>query len=136
LGTPGTKPERSDRGGTRIPCEISVTLTSRDPRTPFSQECLIILANLRGCAVRSPEPIPIGTEVCLEGLPLQHEVAARVVSCISLGRFEHLWLLGLALKESGNVWGIENVPEDWKEEDNKQDELEDGHFDEQRKKQA
>lgn len=136
MGTPGTKPERSERGGTRIPCEISVTLTSHDPRTPFSQQCLVILANLRGCAVRSPEPIPIGTEVYLAGLLVQHEVATHVVSCISLGRFEHLWLLGLALNEPGNVWGIENVPADWKKEDNKQGDWEDGSFDQQRKKQA
>ena len=112
-----------------------MTLSSRDSRTPFSQRCLIILANLRGCAVRSPEPIPTGTVVYLEGLPVQSEVAARVVTCFSLGRFEHLWLLGLALIEPGNVWGIENVPEDWKEED-KPNEWADGFFDEDRKKQA
>jgi len=136
LGTPGAKPERSERGGTRIPCEISATLTIRDAREPFSQRCLIILANLRGCAVRSPAPIPIGTEVCLAGLPARPDVSAHVVTCISLGRFEYLWLIGLALNEPGNVWGIENVPEDWIEEGNR-DEWENGQFDQQdRKKQA
>ncbi|HTS07292.1 MAG TPA: hypothetical protein VMP68_17050 [Candidatus Eisenbacteria bacterium] len=132
MGTPGAKPERSERGGTRIPCEISATLTIRDAREPFSQQCLIILANLRGCAVRSPAPIPVGTEVWLAGLPAQPEVSAHVVTCISLGQFEHLWLLGLALVEPGNVWGIENVPEDWIS-----DNWENEQFDRQdRKKQA
>lgn len=136
MGIPGAKPERSERGGTRIPCEISVTLTSRDAREPFSQNCLVILANLRGCALRSSAPISIGTEVSLAGLPAQPHVIAHVVTCISLGRFEHLWLLGLALKEPGNVWGIENVPEDWMEDRNS-DDWENGQFDRRnRKKQA
>jgi hypothetical protein len=42
---------------------------------------------------------------------------ARVVNCISLGEFEHLWLLGLALNEPGNVWGIESTPEDWRNDE-------------------
>jgi hypothetical protein len=35
------------------------------------------------------------------------------VNCISLGQYEKLWLLGLALDEPGNVWGIQSPPEDW-----------------------
>jgi hypothetical protein len=93
-----------------------VTLTSLDPGDPFSQSCQVILANLGGCAVRSPRPVPQGTAVYLNGLPTGSEVAARVVNCISLGEFEHLWLLGLALNEPGNVWGIESAPEDWREQ--------------------
>jgi hypothetical protein len=115
LATLSSRPEKSSRGGTRIPCEIPVTLTSLDPGQSFSQPCLIILANLGGCAVRSPRPVNPGTVVYLNGLPTGTEVAARVVNCISLGEFEHFWLLGLALNESGNVWGIESAPEDWRE---------------------
>ena len=29
------------------------------------------------------------------------------------GEYEKLWLLGLALDEPGNVWGIQSPPEDW-----------------------
>jgi len=116
LATLGSRPEKAaGRGGTRIPCEIPVTLTSRDARDPFTQRCEIILANLGGCAARSPRPVPTGTVVHLQGLPNANEVAARVVNCISLGEFEKLWLLGLALQESGNVWGIESVPDDWQQ---------------------
>lgn len=46
----------------------------------------------------------------LEGLPRGGTVAARVVNCISLGQYEKLWLLGLALEEPGNVWGIQSPP--------------------------
>ena len=115
LGTLGSKPEKVSRGGTRIPCEIPVTLTNLDPGDSFSQPCHVILANLGGCAVRSPRPVAPGTVVQLKGLPTGIEVAARVVHCISLGEFEHFWLLGLALNEPGNVWGIESAPEDWRD---------------------
>jgi hypothetical protein len=104
------------RGGTRIPCEIPITLTSPDPFEAFSQPCKIILANLRGCAARSPSPVPPGTVVHLNGLPAKTGIPARVVNCISLGEFENLWLLGLALYESGNVWGLARVPEDWQQQ--------------------
>lgn len=33
------------RRGTRIPCEIPITLTSADPAHSFSEQCLIILVN-------------------------------------------------------------------------------------------
>ncbi len=101
------------RGGTRIPCDIPAILTSLDPQEPFSQSCQVILANLGGCALRSPRALKAGTEVRLSGLPANAEVDARVVTCISLGEFEKLWILGLALAESGNIWGLESVPEDW-----------------------
>jgi len=112
LAAPGSK-KNVARGGTRVPCEIAATLNSLDPGHPFSQPCQIILANLGGCAARSAQPVPTGTSVHLTGLPTSDEVLARVVTCISLGAYEHLWLLGLALEESGNVWGLEQVPEDW-----------------------
>jgi hypothetical protein len=99
-----------------MPCEIPITLTSLDPRNPFSEPCDVILANLRGCAVRSRCPVPAGTLVRLQGLPTNIEVTGSVVNCISLGQFERVWLLGLSLEESGNFWGIESVPEDWQQE--------------------
>ena len=69
-------------------------------------------------------------------MPAQPEVSAHVVTCISLGRFEYLWLIGLALNEPGNVWGIENAPEDWKEESRQSDERTDDFDEGNRKKQA
>lgn len=49
----------------------------------------------------------------MEGLPIKCKVTARVVNCISLGECERFWILGLALDEPGNVWGIETPPDDW-----------------------
>ena len=105
------KPE--GRRGTRIPCEIPITLTSRDPSQPFSNQCWVILVNPQGCAARFGRPLGIGATVRLEGLPVSTDVTARVVNCISMGQYEKLWLLGLALDEPGNIWGIQSPPEDW-----------------------
>jgi hypothetical protein len=103
------------RRGTRIPCEIPITLTGVDPAQPFSDACLIILANPQGCAARFPRPVKVGATVRLEGLPTSANVTARVVNCISMGEYEKLWLLGLALDQPGNVWGIQSPPKDWTE---------------------
>ena len=101
------------RRGTRIPCEIPITLTSLGPAQPFSDQCLVILVNPQGCAVRFGRPLEIGATVRLQGLRAGMNVTARVVNCISMGKYEKLWLLGLALDEPGNVWGIQSPPDDW-----------------------
>ena len=89
-----------------------MTLTSLDPIHSFFGECTAILVNPRGCAAKIARPVEVGTTVLLD-LPIQRMVTAKVVSCTSLGEYEHLWLLGLALDWPGNVWGIAAPPEDW-----------------------
>lgn len=101
------------RSGTRIKCEISVRLDLLDSTHLPSEPCRLIVANPQGCGVRLGRPLEIGARVRLEGLPEKPSVTARVMNCISLGEYEKSWFLGLALDEPGNVWGIENPPEDW-----------------------
>lgn len=101
------------RRSTRIPCELPVTLSSLHPGHGFSAMGVIILVNPQGCAARFSQPLEIETAVLIEGLPSRGPVRARVVNCISLGRYEKSWLLGLALDEPGNVWGIQTPPGDW-----------------------
>jgi len=100
------------RLNTRVPCEIPASLTSLDPAHPFSEACLVILVSPQGCAARVCRPLEVGCAVRLENLPINTSVTARVVNCIAIGG-EKLWLLGLALQEPGNVWGIQSPPEDW-----------------------
>lgn len=105
--------EKATRSSTRIPCEIQVTLRSLEPTRPFAGPCMVVLVNPQGCAARFQLPMEIGTPVRLEGLPSNKSATARVVNCISLGEYENFWLLGLALIEPGNVWGVQAPPEDW-----------------------
>jgi hypothetical protein len=102
--------QRAVRRGTRISFEIPITLSSLDPAHPFSESCLTLLVNPQGCAARFGRPLEIGAAVRLEGLPTKIAVTARVVNCIAIEKF---WLLGLALDEPANVWGIQEPPEDW-----------------------
>ncbi len=73
---------------------------------------MVILVNPQGCAARFNRPVEVGATVRLEGLP-RGGANARVVNCISVEKGGKLWLLGLALDEPGNVWGIETPPLDW-----------------------
>jgi hypothetical protein len=103
---------KADRCGTRIPCAIPITLKTLNS-TPLSEECLIVLVNPQGCAARLRRAVDVGTTVQLEGLPSKTSAIARVVNCISLGQYERSWLLGFALDEPGNVWGVKSPPSDW-----------------------
>jgi hypothetical protein len=78
-----------------------------------AEPCLVVLVNLRGCAARFTHPVEVGITLRLQDLPTAIRATARVVNCISLGEHEHLWLLGLALDEPSNVWGIQTPPQDW-----------------------
>jgi len=49
----------------------------------------------------------------LAGLSTEGVITARVVNCISLGPYEKVRILGLALDRPGNVWGIKSPPQDW-----------------------
>jgi hypothetical protein len=104
---------KTTRSGTRIPCEIPITLLWTESDRGFSVPCAIVLVNPQGCAARLSVPVAIGSCVKLEGLPVGSSVTATVVNCISLGEHERTWLLGLCLTEPGNVWGIPVPPSDW-----------------------
>jgi hypothetical protein len=104
---------KTTRSGTRIPCEIPITLTWTESDRRFSVPCAIVLVNPQGCVARLRVPVVIGTCVKLEGLPVGSGVSATVVNCISLGEHERTWLLSLGLAEPGNVWGIPVPPSDW-----------------------
>ena len=104
------------RSGTRVPCNIPVAVAELNAIGRIPERCVIILANLQGCTVKCRRSIPVGTIVKIEGLPTEALVTARVVNCIDI-HSESVWLLGLALKKSGNVWGIPSPPRDWLEPD-------------------
>jgi len=103
------------RSGTRVPCDLLITVVSVDSPCAFSESCHVILVNPNGCAARISRAVAVGTMVRLQGLPVPEPVIARVTACINLGKGENLWLMGLAIDEPGNVWGLDDVPADWRE---------------------
>lgn len=109
-GSPQTQRERR---GTRVRVEISVRVTTLPPASPFSEDARTIVVNPLGCGVRLSCSLPIQTPVHLDGLPGGVGVKAHVANCLPLGTGGKAFLVGLALEQPGNVWGLQSPPEDW-----------------------
>lgn len=101
------------RRSTRLRVEIPVIVTSMDRRHPFSAECIAIVVSLQGCGFRTSEGLPLETPVMLGDLPNGGTATGRVASCLPLGADGKFFLIGVALYNQGNVWGIANPPQDW-----------------------
>jgi len=103
---------KTTRRSTRLRVEISVTVTSLDRRHPFAADCMAIVVSPQGCGFRATQGLPIETPVLLSNLP-GGSASGRVASCLPLGKDGQNFLIGVALYNHGNVWGIANPPEDW-----------------------
>ena len=64
--------------------------------------------------MRLSRPLEAGAPVRLEELPGGHTATALVANCVPLGA--KFWIVGLALDEPGNIWGIHPVPANWGEQ--------------------
>jgi hypothetical protein len=104
---------KTTRRSTRLRVEIPVIVTSMDRRHPFSAECIAIVVSLQGCGFRTSEALPLETPVMLGDLPNGGTATGRVASCLPLGGDGKFFLIGVALYNQGNVWGIANPPQDW-----------------------
>src|SRR5581483_6746108 len=100
------------RRSTRIRAQIPIRLTSLDPAVQFSEPCHTLIVNTQGCGVRVTRPFEPGMLVELGDLPTG-KATATVANCVPLGTGAKFWLVGLALHEPGNVWGIRPAPADW-----------------------
>lgn len=88
-------------------------MTSMDQRQPFAAECTVLVANPQGCGLRASASLPPETPVLLTNLPGAGSASARVANCLPLGNDGKQFLIGLALYNPGNAWGIPDPPEDW-----------------------
>ena len=88
-------------------------VTSMDRRHPFSDQCVALVVSPQGCGFRASQALPLETPVLLGDLPAGGSVSGRVASCLPLGNDGKQFLIGVALYNHGNVWGITNPPEDW-----------------------
>jgi hypothetical protein len=104
---------RSARRSTRLRVEIPVTVNSLDRKHPFSARCVALVVSPQGCGFRASQALPLETPVLLNDLPGGISASARVATCLPLGNDGKFFLIGVALYNHGNVWGIVNPPEDW-----------------------
>jgi len=104
---------KATRRATRLRVEIPVIVTSLDRSHPFSAECIAIVVSPQGCGFRTSQALPLETPVLLGELPGGGSASGRVASCLPLGVDGKYFLIGVALYNHGNVWGIADPPEDW-----------------------
>jgi len=103
---------KTTRRSTRLRVEIPVTVTSLDRMRPFSGKCVLLVVSALGCGIQSSQPLLVETPIMIAGIPGGASVTARVANCVPLG--SDGFLIGAALYNHGNVWGVANPPEDWK----------------------
>jgi hypothetical protein len=103
----------SARRSTRIRAQIPLRVTSLDPATSFSESGHTLVLNTQGCGVRLSRALEPGLAVSLDGLPGGKSVPARIANCVPLGTRGQWWMVGIALDEPGNVWGVHPAPADW-----------------------
>jgi hypothetical protein len=104
---------KATRRSTRLRVEIPITVTSLDRMHPFAEKCVALVVSAQGCGFRSPQALPLETPVLLGELPGGGSASGYVASCLPLGADAKSFLIGVALYNHGNVWGIANPPEDW-----------------------
>jgi len=104
---------KATRRSTRLRVEIPVLVTSMDHRHAFSGECTALVVGPQGCGLRAPQSLPLETPLLLSELPGGGNASGRVASCLPLGQDGRYFLIGVALYNSGNVWGIADPPADW-----------------------
>jgi hypothetical protein len=104
---------KATRRSTRVRVEIPVTVTSLDRKHPFSGPCVALVVSAQGCGFRASQALPLETPVLLNDLPDGGKVSARVATCLPLGNDGKFFLIGVALYNHGNVWGITDPPADW-----------------------
>jgi hypothetical protein len=104
---------KSTRRSTRLRVEIPLIVTSMDRRHSFSAHCVAIVVSPQGCGFCTPEPLPLETPVMLSDLPEGAGASGRVASCLPIGTDGKEFLIGVALYNHGNIWGIADPPEDW-----------------------
>jgi hypothetical protein len=84
-----------------------------DRKHPFCAECAALVVSAQGCGFRASQALPLETPVLMSDLPGGGSASARVATCLPLGNDGKHFLIGVALYNHGNVWGIADPPADW-----------------------
>ena len=98
---------------TRIRVEIPISVTSLDRHKPYAEKCMALVVSAQGCGFRSSKPLPPETPILLTDLPGGASTSARVANCTPLGADGKYFLIGAALYNHGNFWGVADPPADW-----------------------
>lgn len=102
------------RRSTRLDLVIPIVLSGRDAKgEPFRDETQTDTVNLHGAKVRTSREILVGMLVTVEN-PILGAVEKAVCVRIYAGTpGEAVHSIALQLVRPGNIWGVDNPPQDW-----------------------
>src|ERR1700688_2584718 len=92
------------RQGTRVRAQIPVRVTSLDPVSTFSENCHTLMVNPRGCGVRFPRALKLGSRVRVDQLPGGASATARVACSLPPTNGNKFWTIGIGLDFPANLW--------------------------------
>lgn len=109
---PNTTNVQTPRRSSRVPVNVSILVTSLEPRAQFSEVCQTLMVNAHGCAMRSPMKLEAGVPVHFHSQE-GRETTAQVVYCRPIESDRQGWMLGAQFERPENFWGLKSVPKDW-----------------------
>lgn len=115
----GTATAANQRRGTRLRHAVDLTVAGTDALgKPFRETTKTTVVSCYGCAFHMKSYAPKSSQVTLEisQRPLTHAprcVSARVIWVQRPQNLREQYQIAVALDEPGNVWRVENAPDDW-----------------------
>jgi hypothetical protein len=103
------------RHGTRVRAQIPVRVTGLDPVSAFSENCHTLMVNPRGCGIRFPRSLKLGSSVRVDQLPGGGSANARVACSLPPTQGSKFWIIGIGLDSPANLWCLAPAPADWGE---------------------
>jgi hypothetical protein len=101
------------RHGTRVRAQIPLRVTGLGPVGLFSENCHTLMVNPRGCGVRFPRALKLGSRVRVDQLPGGGSATARVACSLPPTKGNKFWTIGIGLDFPANLWCLAPSPKDW-----------------------
>ncbi len=97
------------RRSTRLPWQVAVTVVSLDPEVSYRETGKTLVVNMHGCGIEIERAVPAGTRIRVE--VGEKRMTGHVVDVGSID--DKVSLLGVALDQAANIWGVQEPPPDW-----------------------
>jgi hypothetical protein len=110
----GRKAIPNQRRSTRVEAVIPVFISGRDAAShPFRDETQTVTVSLHGARIQTRRDLLVGMQVTIESPRTRSAAKAICVRTNESVPGMDIRCVSVQLVKPGNIWGIENPPEDW-----------------------
>jgi hypothetical protein len=110
------------RRSTRLSISIPIGISGKDAEgRAFKENVRTLVISKHGAKILTVHQLSSGTEILVENKSLGNIAKATVVWLEARRRSRDLHQVGLQLVEAQNIWGIEFPPDDWTQEESKEE---------------